>query len=184
MGNQLAKRAEREIRRGVRVFVSADHGLDGLRGPLLNDLAPCLMIQGTGSAGGKSVLAPAFCRLFARAGYRVAPFKSQNMALNSSVTVDGGGIGRAPAAQAGAAGVEPTVDMNPILLKPEADNRSQLVVRGRPVASPTFREYARMKPGLLDLVRESLERLRRTPHVVVVAGAGGPADANLREGAV
>src|SRR5207245_7171868 len=137
--------------------------------------APCLMVQGTGSGVGKSLLTAALCRLFARAGYRVTPFKAQNMALNAAVA-DGGEIGRAQAAQAEAAGVEPTVDMNPILLKPEADNRSQVVVRGRPVASTTFREYAAMKPGLLDLVRESLERLRRAHDVVVIEGAGSPAE--------
>ena len=140
------------------------------------------MVQGTASAVGKSVIATALCRLFARAGYRVAPFKSQNMALNSSVTVNGGEIGRAQAAQAEAAGVEPTVDMNPILLKPESDARSQVVVLGRPLASATFREYARMKPWLLDLVRESLERLRRAHDVVIVEGAGSPAEINLYEG--
>ena len=137
------------------------------------------MIQGTASAVGKSVIATALCRLFARAGYRVAPFKSQNMALNSSVTVDGGEIGRAQAAQAEAAGVEPIVDMNPILLKPESDARSQVVVMGRPVASATFREYARMKPWLLGLVRESLARLRRAHDVVIIEGAGSPAEINL-----
>jgi adenosylcobyric acid synthase len=140
------------------------------------------MIQGTASAVGKSVITTALCRLFARAGYRVAPFKSQNMALNSSVTVDGGEIGRAQAAQAEAAGVEPTVDMNPILLKPESDARSQVVVLGRPLASATFREYAQMKPWLLDLVRESLERLRRAHDVVIIEGAGNPAEINLYEG--
>ncbi|MCI0585122.1 MAG: AAA family ATPase, partial [Chloroflexi bacterium] len=146
----------------------------------MSGLAPCLMIQGTSSAVGKSLVTAALCRLFARAGYRVAPFKSQNMSLNSAVTVDGGEIGRAQAAQAEAAGVEPTVDMNPILLKPEADHRSQVVVRGRPVASVTFREYGRMKPELLGVVTESLERLRRTHDVVLIEGAGSPAEINLR----
>lgn len=150
----------------------------------MSNLAPCLMIQGTSSAVGKSVLATAFCRLFARAGYRVAPFKSQNMALNSSVTVDGGEIGRAQAAQAEAAGIEPTVDMNPILLKPESDHRSQVVVRGRAVASATFREYARMKPDLLGVVAESLQRLRREYDVVIIEGAGSPAEINLRDGEI
>src|SRR5207245_4896311 len=156
------------------VLIPADHGLDRLRGALLNGLAPCLMIQGTSSAVGKSVLATAFCRLFARAGYRVAPFKSQNMALNSSVTVDGGEIGRATAAQAEAAGVEPTVDMNPILLKPESDHRSQVVVRGRPVASADWRAYREMQGAPLGIVAERLERLGRTVELVVIGGAGCP----------
>jgi adenosylcobyric acid synthase len=142
------------------------------------------MLQGTSSSVGKSVLTTAFCRLFARAGYRVAPFKSQNMALNSAVTVDGGEIGRAQAAQAEAAGVEPTVDMNPILLKPEADHRSQVVVRGRPVASTSFQEYRQMKPALLGVIEESLERLRRTHDVVLIEGAGSPAEINLRAGEI
>jgi adenosylcobyric acid synthase len=142
------------------------------------------MIQGTGSGVGKSVVATALCRLVARAGYRVAPFKSQNMALNSAVTIDGGEIGRAQAAQAEAAGVEPTVDMNPILLKPESDTRSQVVVRGRPLASATFAEYARMRPRLLGLVRESLERVRRAHDVVVIEGAGSPAEINLLDGEI
>ncbi len=146
--------------------------------------APCLMFQGTSSSVGKSFLTTAFCRLFARAGYRVAPFKSQNMALNSSVTIDGGEIGRAQAAQAEAANIEPTVDMNPILLKPEADQRSQVVVRGRPVASASFTEYRRMKPSLLGVIEESLERLRHAYDVVLIEGAGSPAEINLREGEI
>jgi len=142
------------------------------------------MIQGTGSGVGKSVLATAFCRLFARAGYRVAPFKSQNMALNASVTVDGGEIGRAQAAQAEAAGIEPTVDMNPILLKPDTDHRSQVVVRGQALATVDFREYRRMKPTLLPVVEDSLAGLRRAYELIVIEGAGSPAEINLREGEI
>jgi adenosylcobyric acid synthase len=142
------------------------------------------MVQGTSSGVGKSVLTTAFCRLFARTGWRVAPFKSQNMALNSAVTVDGGEIGRAQAAQAEAAGVTATVDMNPILLKPESDHRSQVVVRGRPVASVSFGEYQRMRPDLLATVQESLERLRRSHDVVLIEGAGSPVEINLRAGEI
>jgi adenosylcobyric acid synthase len=144
----------------------------------------CLMIQGTSSSVGKSLFTTALCRIFARAGYRVAPFKSQNMSLNSAVTVEGGEIGRAQAAQAEAAGIEPTVDMNPILLKPETDHRSQVVVRGRPVASVSFRDYARMKPDLVPLLAESLDRLRRAHDVVLIEGAGSPAEINLRDGEI
>src|SRR3989442_12876563 len=109
---------------------------------MAGNMAPCLMVQGTGSGGGKSLPSAALCRLFVRAGYRVAPFKAQNMALNASVA-DGGEIGRAQAVQAEAAGVEPSGDMNPILLKPESDHRSQVVVRGRPVASADWRGHPR-----------------------------------------
>jgi len=143
--------------------------------------APCLMVQGTASGVGKSLLAAAFCRIFARAGYRVAPFKSQNMALNAAVTLDGGEIGRAQAAQAAAAGIEPIVDMNPILLKPEPGYRSQVVVRGRAVTSVTWREYQRMQAELLPVVAESLARLRQAWDLVIIEGAGSPAEINLRE---
>src|SRR5947199_3079144 len=142
--------------------------------------APCLMVQGTGSGLGKSLLTAALCRLFARAGYRVTPFKAQNMALNAAVA-DGGEIGRAQAAQAEAAGVEATVDMNPILLKPESDHRSQVVVRGRPRGSADWRAYREMQGALLPIVAESLERLRRTFELVLIEGAGSPAEINLRE---
>jgi adenosylcobyric acid synthase len=143
--------------------------------------APCLMVQGTASGVGKSLLATAFCRIFARAGYRVAPFKSQNMALNAAVTLEGGEIGRAQAAQAAAAGIEPTVDMNPILLKPEPGYRSQVVVRGRAVTSVTWREYQRMQAELLPIVAESLARLRQAWDLVIIEGAGSPAEINLRD---
>jgi len=147
----------------------------------MSGAAPCLMIQGTASGVGKSLLAAALCRIFARAGYRVAPFKSQNMALNAAVTLEGGEIGRAQAAQAAAAGIEPTVDMNPILLKPEPGYRSQVVVRGRAVTSVTWPEYQRMQAELLPVVAESLARLRQAWDLVIIEGAGSPAEINLRD---
>ena len=147
----------------------------------MSGLAPCLMIQGTASGVGKSLLVAALCRIFARAGYRVAPFKSQNMALNAAVTLQGGEIGRAQAAQAAAAGIEPTMDMNPILLKPETGHRSQVVVLGRAVRSASWPEYVHMHRDLLPLVAESLSRLRRTFDLVVIEGAGSPAEINLRD---
>ena len=137
------------------------------------------MIQGTASGVGKSLLTTALCRLFARAGYRVAPFKSQNMALNAAVTADGGEIGRAQAAQAEAAGVVPTVDMNPILLKPEGDVRSQVVIRGAAVTTVDFATYQTMTRELVDVVAESLDRLRAAFDLIVIEGAGSPAEVNL-----
>jgi adenosylcobyric acid synthase len=147
----------------------------------MSRVAPCLMVQGTASGVGKSLLAAAFCRIFARAGYRVAPFKSQNMALNAAVTLAGGEIGRAQAAQAAAAGIEATVDMNPILLKPEPGYRSQVVVRGRAITSVTWREYQHMQAELWPIVAESLGRLRRACDLIVIEGAGSPAEINLRD---
>lgn len=143
--------------------------------------APCLMVQGTASGVGKSLIATALCRLFATAGYRVAPFKSQNMALNAAVTADGAEIGRAQAAQAEAAGIEPTADMNPILLKPESDHRSQVVVHGVVRTTVDFRAYQALRADLAPLVVESLDRLRRAYDLVVIEGAGSPAEINLRD---
>ena len=146
--------------------------------------ACCLMIQGTASGVGKTVLTAALCRLLARAGYRVAPFKSQNMALNAAVTPDGREIGRAQAAQAEAAGIEPSVDMNPILLKPEGDDRSQVVVAGVPRGSFAFADYRRLRVELFGLVEASLDRLRRDHDLVIIEGAGSPAEINLNDGEI
>lgn len=143
--------------------------------------ARALMLQGTGSGVGKSLLAAGLCRLFAQEGWRVAPFKSQNMALNSFVTREGGEMGRAQVVQAQAAGLEPHVDMNPILIKPEADSRSQIVVLGHPAFTVAAREYYQHTSQLLQVAAAALERLRSRYDLVVIEGAGSPAEINLRQ---
>jgi adenosylcobyric acid synthase len=139
-----------------------------------------LMVQGTASHVGKSVLVSALCRIFRQDGFRVAPFKAQNMSNNSYVTAGGGEIGRAQAVQAEAAGVEARVEMNPVLLKPEADHISQVVLLGRPVLSARTRDYFGLKPQLWESVCASLDILRDEYDIVVIEGAGSPAEINLK----
>lgn len=139
------------------------------------------MIQGTGSDVGKSVLVCGLCRLLHRAGIRVAPFKSQNMALNSYVTAEGLEMGRAQVAQAEAARIAPRVDMNPILLKPAGDVGSQVVSMGKPIGHMTAQEYYAQKDDLLDSVRQAYGRLAAEFDVVLIEGAGSPAEINLRD---
>ena len=139
-----------------------------------------LMVQGTASHVGKSVLVAALCRIFRQDGFRVAPFKAQNMSNNSYVTRDGGEIGRAQAVQAEAAGVEARVEMNPVLLKPEADHTSQVVLMGRPLQAAGSRDYFRLKPQLWESVSASLDRLRESYDLVIAEGAGSPAEINLK----
>jgi adenosylcobyric acid synthase len=144
--------------------------------------ARTLMIQGTGSDVGKSLLVAGLCRVAVRRGLTVRPFKSQNMSNNAAVTVDGGEIGRAQALQAHAAGVEPTVHMNPILLKPETETGAQIVVQGRMRGHAKAREYQKLKPELLAAVLNSFEILKSEADLIIVEGAGSPAEINLRAG--
>src|SRR3990167_179740 len=141
-----------------------------------------LMIQGAGSNVGKSMIVAGLCRAARLRGLSVAPFKQQNMSNNAAVTVDGGEIGRAQALQAMACGLEPVVDMNPVLLKPETETGAQVVVQGRRVATVRARDYAALKPSLMAPVLESFGRLRAAYDLVIVEGAGSPAEVNLRAG--
>ena len=147
-----------------------------------NPMARALMIQGAGSDVGKSLIVAGLARAATRRGLRVLPFKPQNMSNNAAVTVDGGEIGRAQALQAQAAKAEPHTDMNPVLLKPETDVGAQIIVQGRRVATLRARDYARMKPSLMAPVLDSFERLKARADLVLVEGAGSPAEVNLRAG--
>ncbi|MCB9946407.1 MAG: cobyric acid synthase [Rhodospirillaceae bacterium] len=143
---------------------------------------PAVMVQGTGSDVGKSLLVAGMARAFARRGLKVRPFKPQNMSNNAAVTIDGGEIGRAQALQARASGVDPITDMNPVLLKPETEVGAQVVVQGRRVATLQARDYAAFKPGLMGAVLDSYHRLAAQADLMLVEGAGSPAEVNLRAG--
>ncbi|WP_299550201.1 cobyric acid synthase [uncultured Tateyamaria sp.] len=145
-------------------------------------MAKALMFQGTGSNVGKSMLVSGMCRAAKRRGLSVAPFKPQNMSNNAAVTTDGGEIGRAQALQAMACGLEPHTDMNPVLLKPETDVGSQVVVQGKRLTTVQAREYAALKPQLMAHVLDSFCRLKQEHDLVLVEGAGSPAEVNLRRG--
>ncbi len=145
-------------------------------------MAKTVMIQGAGSNVGKSLLVAGLARAALRRGITVAPFKPQNMSNNAAVTVDGGEIGRAQALQARAAGRDPHTDMNPVLLKPETDTGAQVIVQGQRFATMKARDYGRQKAELLPRVLESFERLRQANDLILVEGAGSPAEVNLRAG--
>lgn len=140
-----------------------------------------IMIQGTASHVGKSITVAALCRIFHRRGFRVAPFKAQNMANNSFVTQEGGEIGRAQAMQAMAAGIEPSVRMNPVLLKPSSDQCAQVIVLGRPTHSLSAQEFYLRKEELLPIVMDALNQLCSEYDIVVIEGAGSPAEINLKK---
>jgi adenosylcobyric acid synthase len=156
-------------------------GQGGLQGGLRGGLRGGLMVCGTTSDAGKSFVVAGLCRLLARNGVRVAPFKAQNMANNASVTADGAEIGHAQWVQAVAAGVPPVASMNPVLLKPTSERTSQVVVRGRPLGTMSAREYHEAKPGLRTVVLDALDELRDAYDVVICEGAGSPAEINLLE---
>ena len=139
-----------------------------------------LQICGTGSGVGKSVIVSALCRIFLQDGYKVCPFKAQNMALNSFVTSEGGEIGRAQAVQAQASRIEPTVDMNPILIKPIQDTKAQIILWGRPQGNMSVVEYVRYKKKAKVAVVESYKRLASEYEMVVIEGAGSPSEVNLK----
>ena len=145
-------------------------------------MAKAIMIQGAGSNVGKSMLVAGLCRAFAHQGLRVRPFKPQNMSNNAAVTSDGGEIGRAQSLQALACGVPSVVDMNPVLLKPETDVGAQVIVQGQRLATVKARDYAALKPTLLEKTVESFRRLAADADLVIIEGAGSPAEINLRAG--
>ncbi|MCL5103904.1 MAG: cobyric acid synthase, partial [Armatimonadetes bacterium] len=141
---------------------------------------PAIMFQGTSSNAGKSVLTAALCRILLQDGYSVAPFKAQNMSLNSYVTRDGGEMGRAQVVQAQACRIDPDVRMNPILLKPNSDTGSQIIVRGKPVGNMDFGEYTRFKPMPFEKAKECYDSLASEYDVIVIEGAGSPGEVNLK----
>ena len=143
---------------------------------------PAVMVQGAGSNVGKSLLVAGLCRVFARRGMTVRPFKPQNMSNNAAVTIEGGEIGRAQALQARASFAPPSVDMNPVLLKPETDTGAQVIVQGKRFGSMRAREYGSHKAELLPKVLESFNRLKGDADLVIIEGAGSPAEVNLRAG--
>mgnify|MGYP000886962376 CR=1 FL=1 len=141
-----------------------------------------IMVQGTSSNVGKSMLCTALCRIFVQDGYKTAPFKAQNMALNSTVTPDGGEIGRAQGAQAEAAGLAPSVLMNPILIKPKQDSEAQIITLGVPYADMSATAYRRdFLPGAVSIVRDCIKQLKEQYEILVIEGAGSPAEINLKD---
>ena len=143
-------------------------------------MAKVIMVQGTMSNAGKSLIVAGLCRIFAQDGYRVAPFKSQNMALNSYITEDGLEMGRAQVMQAEAAGVKPSVLMNPILLKPTNDVGSQVIVKGEVLGNMRARDYFAYKKKLVPTICEAFSELEKQADIIVMEGAGSPAEINLK----
>lgn len=147
----------------------------------IGDMAKVIMIQGTMSNAGKSFLVAGLCRIMKQDGYRVAPFKSQNMALNSFITEEGLEIGRAQAMQAEAAGIKPMACMNPVLLKPTSHTGSQVIVNGEVLGNMSAKDYFAYKKQLIPDIKKAFRRLEELADIIVIEGAGSPAEINLRE---
>ncbi len=177
---RLAVRPEDEIR---QLLEALPHALKGTRPakPIEKRKAKAIMVVGTTSDSGKSVSAAALCRIISDLGVDVAPFKAQNMSLNSFVTKEGGEMGRAQVVQALAARVEPHTDMNPVLLKPLGDSRSQVIVDGQPIGNANAREYYTLKNSTGSHARAAFDRLAKRHGIIVMEGAGSPAEINLLE---
>ena len=144
-------------------------------------MSKSIMICGTGSHAGKSVLVAGLCRILKQDGFKPAPFKSQNMALNSFVTEDGAEMGRAQVTQAEACGLKPHVDMNPILLKPGSDTGAQVIVMGKPIGNMEARDYDSYKAKIFETAKQAFKRLSAQYDVIVMEGAGSPAEINLKD---
>ena len=144
--------------------------------------AKAVMFMGTGSDVGKSLIVAGLCRHFANQGLKVAPFKPQNMSNNAAAAIDGGEIGRAQALQARAARISPTVHMNPILLKPESETGAQVIVQGQRHATLTAREFFKQRQNYLPYIIDSYRKLSNEYELILVEGAGSPAESNLRDG--
>ena len=144
-------------------------------------MAKKIMIQGTMSSAGKSLIVAGLCRIFKQDGYKVAPFKSQNMALNSFITEDGLEMGRAQVMQAEAAGILPEVEMNPILLKPTSDKGSQIIINGKVMTDMDAKEYFKYKTNLIPIIKDAFAKLEEKYDIIVIEGAGSPAEINLKQ---
>ncbi|MFW5982828.1 MAG: cobyric acid synthase, partial [Candidatus Brocadiia bacterium] len=175
---RIAVRREEENRR-LLAALSEEFGGNSISPPS-NSRTPSIMFQGTSSSAGKSVMTAALCRILLQDGFQVAPFKAQNMSLNSFVTLDGRELGRAQAMQAQACRLEPDVRMNPVLLKPNSDTGCQVIVNGRPVDNMSVTEYVDYKPEAFRTVKEKFDSLAAGHDVVVLEGAGSPAEINLK----
>lgn len=180
LDNRFFRVAVRTAEENDRLLDTLKNALGLRHGTRKQRKKPALMFQGTSSNAGKSVLTAAMCRILLQDGYRVAPFKSQNMSLNSFVTRSGGEMGRAQVVQSQACRLEPDVRMNPILLKPNTDTGSQVIVCGKPVGNMDVMEYVGYKPTAFDAAREAYDSLAEEFDVIVLEGAGSPGEVNLK----